>query len=135
MTNLPNLSHIGKNITIADFSLTKQGMWISYTAGEKEQDLIANPEQTCDILKKADLIKDYSGAGDDVCVEHDMEYTSSDNQGEPVESTKLMKSEWNDFILTGFELQKKDVLDIIIMVEKEKAIAAAVGKNNVEEVI
>lgn len=123
MKQIP-LSEIDKKIKVVDFSLTKSGLWIAYLFAGKTIDLIATPEQTCDLFKKHLWIEDYSGAGSEVTVEHEWLSDGVDHEGDHIQRSGVTQSTFEEFVL-GFELSQMDALQIAIGIEKDKAFNVA----------
>lgn len=126
MTKVLKLSEVGKKINIIDFTLTKEGLWVAYEMQGKELDLIANPEQTCDLLKRNYLIADYTGAEADVCVETEWITDEVDMSGDHRQLSGHSQQHWDEFILSNFSLTKQDVLNLVTTVEEDKLLMAQV---------
>lgn len=104
-----NYSEISQKIKVIDWDLTKSGLLIQYELDGKDLSLIANPEQTADILKSHGLIEDYSGAENEVTIEIDLAEAG------------VTQMTWDELIINqGFRLSQREALNIVIKVEQDK---------------
>lgn len=106
-------SQIHDAITVNDCDFSREGLWINYNLGEKEFDLQANPEQTCDLFKRLFWIEDYTGSGNDVSVKI---------EERPYPLT------WSEFIMEQPGLSQHEFLQLATHIEKEKAYASLMNR-------
>jgi hypothetical protein len=121
MAKVPSITDIRKKIKVNDYTFSKDGLWINYSLDGKEHDLIANPEQTCEILKKQSFINDYSGAGNEITVEYETELNESDLSGNHRQVSSTVQQYWPEFAF-HFDLSQAGAISIVTSIEQDKVI-------------
>lgn len=103
MSKVNNSNEIKKQVTVNDFTFSKEGLWLNYNTGEVECDQIMNPEQTCELLYKHEEIEDYQGQGFRVVV------TIENEKGKPEQIT------WSEFAEFYSDIFNKELAEKIAM--------------------
>lgn len=101
-------------ITIVEQYLGMKGLEIHYIMDGNEHSILANPEQSCPLLKTVGIIEDYTGAGDDMAVEIEMEAGNCDSV--------LRQCHWEQFIMGFGSLSQLDAHRIAAIMEDQKQI-------------
>lgn len=114
-------------ITTEDSYMDKDGIRIDYICKGIERSILAvPPELAAALLKKNDLIEDYSGAGNDIEVTWKHSFQRVDYNNELIEEEMKVEASWETFI-KEFTLTPEDAVAIAALEEAERAANKEAG--------
>lgn len=116
---MKSFTDIRNSITIVEQYLGMKGLEIHFVMNGNEHSILANPEQSCPLLKAVGIIEDFTGCGDDMAVEIEMESFN--------ETTVLRQCHWEQFIMGFGSLTQFDALRIATIMEDQKQMEAWVN--------
>jgi hypothetical protein len=125
--NLLTKHEIIKQILIEDYCFCGHELYVLYEFGSKQIGFIGKAESVAPLLKKAGLIEDWTGSGNEVAVEVEFEHNDVDHEGNHRQIIITKQLYWLDS-LQELRLSQKDIIELMAIHEYEKAFAKEINK-------